>query len=106
MHPEVVSESPITVRSGMKLLPVEAPTYTCPMHPEVTSDEPGHCPECGMAPPCAAGRSGRRRRGHQHGEHDHTHGGHEHSTADGIEWEDDMVEVNRLTTPANTRWAR
>ena len=22
----------------------------------------------------------------------------------GIEWEDDMVEVNRMTTPANTRW--
>ena len=23
-------------------------TYTCPMHPEVISDEPGSCPECGM----------------------------------------------------------
>lgn len=22
--------------------------YTCPMHPEVTSDHPGHCPKCGM----------------------------------------------------------
>ena len=22
--------------------------YTCPMHPEVVSEEPGHCPECGM----------------------------------------------------------
>jgi P-type Cu2+ transporter len=22
--------------------------YTCPMHPEVTSDEPGKCPKCGM----------------------------------------------------------
>lgn len=22
--------------------------YTCPMHPEVISDEPGTCPECGM----------------------------------------------------------
>ena len=22
----------------------------------------------------------------------------------GIEWEDDMVEVNRMTTPANMRW--
>ncbi len=23
-------------------------TYTCPMHPEVTSDKPGTCPKCGM----------------------------------------------------------
>ena len=23
-------------------------TYTCPMHPEVTSDGPGSCPKCGM----------------------------------------------------------
>ena len=23
--------------------------YTCPMHPEVMSDQPGSCPECGMA---------------------------------------------------------
>ncbi len=22
--------------------------YTCPMHPEVVDEEPGHCPECGM----------------------------------------------------------
>jgi len=23
-------------------------TYTCPMHPEITSDTPGQCPKCGM----------------------------------------------------------
>src|SRR4029077_5613193 len=22
--------------------------YTCPMHPEVTTDHPGNCPKCGM----------------------------------------------------------
>lgn len=22
--------------------------YTCPMHPEVQSDQPGNCPKCGM----------------------------------------------------------
>src|SRR5690348_16018643 len=22
--------------------------YTCPMHPEIVSDTPGHCPKCGM----------------------------------------------------------
>ena len=26
----------------------EPTIYTCPMHPEVTSDKPGHCPKCGM----------------------------------------------------------
>ena len=25
------------------------PTYVCPMHPNVTQDEPGNCPICGMA---------------------------------------------------------
>lgn len=26
----------------------EKTTYTCPMHPEVVSDQPGKCPKCGM----------------------------------------------------------
>jgi hypothetical protein len=25
-----------------------ATIYTCPMHPEVTSDKPGKCPQCDM----------------------------------------------------------
>ena len=25
-----------------------AAVYSCPMHPEVTSDKPGSCPKCGM----------------------------------------------------------
>ena len=25
-----------------------ATTYTCSMHPEITSDKPGKCPKCGM----------------------------------------------------------
>lgn len=29
--------------------PVEAPAYTCPMHPEVSQERPGSCPKCGMA---------------------------------------------------------
>ena len=28
--------------------PAEHLTYTCPMHPEVVSDQPGSCPKCGM----------------------------------------------------------
>ena len=44
---------------------------------------------------------------HSHyGGHDHQHGGsdHAHDAPQGIEWEDDMVEVNRQTTVANMRW--
>ena len=26
----------------------QADYYTCPMHPEIASDEPGRCPICGM----------------------------------------------------------
>ena len=26
-----------------------AAIYSCPMHPEVTSESPGDCPKCGMA---------------------------------------------------------
>ena len=81
--------------------------YTCPMHPEVTSEEPGHCPDCGMkllpAELVAAAAAGHEH-GHDHHEHGHDHHDHEHATADGIEWEDDMVDVNRMTTPANMRW--
>ena len=108
MHPEVVSEEPgHCPECGMKLLAVEAPatTYTCPMHPEVVTEAPGHCPECGMkllpSQLVAEASEG----GDDHEAHDHhAHGGHDHAAADGIEWEDDMVEVNRLTTPANMRW--
>ena len=105
MHPEVVREEPGHCPDcGMKLLAVEAPSsYTCPMHPEVISEQPGHCPECGMKllpSHLVAEASGH----HDHEHHDHPHEGHDHVTADGIEWEDDMVEINRLTTPANMRW--
>ena len=59
--------------------------YVCPMHPEIERETPGTCPRC------------------------HTNGhGHGHASAAAapsrIEWEDDMAEVNRRTTPANMRW--
>jgi FtsP/CotA-like multicopper oxidase with cupredoxin domain len=113
MHPEVVRDEPgHCPKCGMKLLPVEAPatTYACPMHPEVVSEEPGHCPKCGMKllPSSLVGEAAV---GHEHGGHGHehephsdAHEEHSHSTTDGIEWEDDMVEVNRMTTPTNMRW--
>jgi FtsP/CotA-like multicopper oxidase with cupredoxin domain len=105
MHPQVISEQPgHCPECGMKLLATEPAetTYTCPMHPGVVSDAAGHCPECGMKllPVELVAPAG----AHEHGHEGHAHGGHGHSTADGIEWEDDMVEVNRMTTPANMRW--
>jgi FtsP/CotA-like multicopper oxidase with cupredoxin domain len=83
----------------------EALIYTCPMHPEVTSETPDRCPQCGMKllPASLVQSAG----GHEHDEHEHGghhEHGHDHEAAGGIEWEDDMVDVNKLTTPANTRW--
>jgi FtsP/CotA-like multicopper oxidase with cupredoxin domain len=100
MHPDVVSEEPSSCPScGMKLLP-QATTYTCPMHLDVVSEEPGRCPSCGMKllPAQLVAQAG----GQAH-HHDHD-SGHDHAATGGIEWEDDMVEVNKITTPANTRW--
>jgi FtsP/CotA-like multicopper oxidase with cupredoxin domain len=114
MHPEVMSAEPGRCpHCGMKLLAVAAPAgYACPMHPEVVSDQPERCPQCGMKlVPAALVGPGGGHEGHEHehhdeedaGSHDHDHA-HAHAAAGGIEWEDDMVEVNRMTTPANTRW--
>ena len=97
------------------------------MHPEVVSDKPDQCPQCGMklVPASLVAQAG----------HGDTMGGHETTArarrrpraqlaetpqhddddptsmatsmgpaADGIEWEDDMVDINRMTTPANMHW--
>jgi DNA-directed RNA polymerase subunit RPC12/RpoP len=117
MHPEVTSQEPGRCpKCGMKLLATQAPAatgYVCPMHPEVVSDQPGRCPRCGMKllaaasvpnPAAAAVAAMDEHGGHPAG-HDHGGGGtHEHASAEGIEWEDDMVEVNRLTTSATMHW--
>ncbi len=122
MHPEVTSQEPGRCpKCGMKLLATAAPaattTYACPMHPEVISQEPGRCPKCGMkllateliprpAPahdPVTMEHDAAAMEHADHGHDDHGEG-HGHGTADGIEWEDDMVEVNRLTTTATMHW--
>jgi Ni,Fe-hydrogenase III large subunit len=106
MHPEVVSDEPGSCpKCGMFLVPVdakdehaghggghdhrhtkhattEAPTqYTCPMHPEVVSDEPGSCPKCGMflVPVDAKDEHAGHGSGHG-GRHDHGHT--KHATAE------------------------
>ena len=40
MYVEVRLEAPVSRTKGV--------VWTCPMHPEVVSDGPGECPECGM----------------------------------------------------------
>jgi FtsP/CotA-like multicopper oxidase with cupredoxin domain len=111
MHPDVTGQEPGRCPScGMKLLATAATTvYACPMHPEITSDQPGRCPQCGMkllVTALATEPVGRESSPppHQHGAYDHRNEDHGHGDDGGIEWEDDMVAVNRLTTPANMRW--
>jgi FtsP/CotA-like multicopper oxidase with cupredoxin domain len=97
----------------------DAALYVCPMHPEVTSDSADRCPKCGMklVPADLVGEvnhgahdehhhgGGDAHDGHDHhGHHDADGHDHAHGSAQGIEWEDDMVEVNRLTTPESMRW--
>ena len=83
-----------------------ASSYACPMHPEVTSTQPGTCPKCGMRlvpsdalpTPAAGSHEAPAHGGHEHG----AHGAHDHG--DGLEWEDLMPEINRATDPTNMIW--
>src|ERR671931_464537 len=106
MHPEVTSQKPDRCpKCGMKLLPEN-----------LIAAGGGH----GHEHHHGHGHYGDEHASHGHGPHGHGHGHdgehghhhhdsvgeseHPHNTAQGIEWEDDMVEVNRMTTPANMRW--
>jgi FtsP/CotA-like multicopper oxidase with cupredoxin domain len=111
MHPEIVASwADKCPKCGMKLMPAQEETdqptaFACPMHAEITATWATSCPKCGMTlRPTGNGRGGE---GHEGDAHSHVHHGahrEEHHAGQGIEWEDDMVEVNRMTTPANTRW--
>jgi FtsP/CotA-like multicopper oxidase with cupredoxin domain len=108
MHPDVVRNEPGRCPlCGMKLLPASLASQAAGEH-EHHGDE-GHDHE---------------RRTHEHhdtaahaqpvgevhanhdegGEHGEGHEHHAHAAAGGIEWEDDMVEINKITTPTNMRW--
>lgn len=55
-----------TVTAKFKAAKSVAKTYTCSMHPEVTSDKPGKCPKCGMD-------LVEKKEEHHHSEGDHKH---------------------------------
>jgi FtsP/CotA-like multicopper oxidase with cupredoxin domain len=80
------------------------------MHPEVRSDKPDRCRVCGMklvaeqmVQHVAHGEHGHEPARGGHDERRRARSGQAHE-AGGIEWEDEMVEVNRRTTPASIRW--
>ena len=78
-----------------------ATAYVCPMHPEVTSDNPGTCPKCGMRLVPATGTSPSTTHSHDDGHDGHQHA---HDMPDGLEWEDLMPEINAASNMHNMIW--
>jgi FtsP/CotA-like multicopper oxidase with cupredoxin domain len=132
MHPEVVSESPDRCpKCGMKLLPAQVlgnasahggyARHGGHAHGDHGGGH-GHGNHAGHEDAHHGGGHGHdaaevaeqphpthdEQAMQGHGDHGHQHRArqrHEQpSAAGGIEWEDDMVDVNRITTPANMRW--
>jgi FtsP/CotA-like multicopper oxidase with cupredoxin domain len=111
-----------------------ATSYACPMHPEVTSSEPGTCPKCGMqllpvrseeptvtsyacpmhpevtsSEPGTCPKCGMKlvpSDAMPAPQEDAGHQMHEQhgEQNDGLEWEDLMPEINRASEPGNMRW--
>jgi FtsP/CotA-like multicopper oxidase with cupredoxin domain len=84
------------VRPGAKA------SYVCPMHPEVMRTEPARCPKCWMklVPSQLVQKTAHDMSAHSHA----ASAGDPHQQPAGIEWEDDMLEINRMTNPTNMRW--
>jgi FtsP/CotA-like multicopper oxidase with cupredoxin domain len=128
MHPEVTSDKPDRCpKCGMKLLPANLVAAGSGQghehhghndegeageehgeHAHHGHGEEHHGARAGDAAQGYGQHGGHEAHDQQHGHHGHHHQHgepeHGHDTAQGIEWEDDMVEVNRMTTPANMRW--
>jgi FtsP/CotA-like multicopper oxidase with cupredoxin domain len=100
MHPEVVVSEPGTCpKCGMTLIPAPPAAWTCPMHPEVVVSEPGTCPKCGMKLVPASGDVAP-----AHASPDGDPAMHAHDTGDGLEWEDEMADINARTNDTNMLW--
>jgi FtsP/CotA-like multicopper oxidase with cupredoxin domain len=105
MHPEVTSDAPDRCpKCGMKLVPahlVHEHAHEAGGH----HDHESHHEHHGHQEQHASHEGHADHKGHgHHGDHAHHGEGGGQDAAQGIEWEDDMVEVNRMTTPANMRW--
>jgi FtsP/CotA-like multicopper oxidase with cupredoxin domain len=101
MHPEVAASFAATCpKCGMKLIPASPEVrtttpYQCPMHEEITASWAATCPRCGMTLVASEPTS----TPHSHADESHTHVHDER-----IEWEDDMVAINRATDDTNMVW--
>ena len=127
MHPEITSAaSDRCPKCGMKLVPADL--VSASDHAGLRSSRNEHGEHGGHHEHGPRHRPNPDERGkaHHHGHHQRTSGEHDHGRHEGepshqaghgaqehghmhdasqrIEWEDDMVEVNRLTTPSNMRW--
>jgi FtsP/CotA-like multicopper oxidase with cupredoxin domain len=101
MHTDVAASFAATCpKCGMKLVPTESasptPTpYVCPMHEEIVASWAATCPRCGMTLLASESASAIGA---------DTSQPHTHDRGDSIEWEDDMVAINRDTDATNMIW--
>src|SRR3954469_8946106 len=131
MHPEVVSDkADHCPKCGMKLLPASLVAQSSGPgghaqhgrgHGDEGSEHDGHKHDEKLGSDhkahghnghaeAHAGHGQHAELGDRHAEHheghrQHAHGHEQQGEAGGIEWEDDMVDVNRMTTPANMHWS-
>ena len=108
MHAEVVSDKADRCpKCGMKLVPAALVAESSGGGTHAHHGHGDHVDEQGDHAAQAHEPHGHDHEHAQQGESDdqspHSH--EQHRDAGGIEWEDDMVDVNRITTPANMHWS-